>query len=189
MEYPTKIDADGYVTVSTEQCTRNEKCYKPDRHRPPCQRWGGEVIPTEPAENKTPSLLTDEERREPFVTTLTFTNVSIYRDAMFGVSRVDCRTLTVLTNQKYAQYNDAVRGQYVERGKRKPVSFVLGGCERWLVVLPTVEAIDPDTSLMLDGSGNCVSRYSSCDSRWRSDFEAKLAACGVKPLLVLTPEM
>lgn len=126
---------------------------------------------------------------EPFVTTLNFTNVSIYREGMFGLSRVDCRTLTVLTNQKYAQYKDAVRGQYVERGKRKAVSFVLGGCERWLVVLPTGEAIDPDTSLMVDGSGNCVSRYSSCDPRWRSDFEAKLAASGVKPLLTMTPEM
>jgi hypothetical protein len=26
---------------STRQCARHPRCYKPDGHRPPCERWGG----------------------------------------------------------------------------------------------------------------------------------------------------
>lgn len=37
-------DIEGYVTVSTIACKLYSNCYKPNDHRPPCARWGGEVI-------------------------------------------------------------------------------------------------------------------------------------------------
>ena len=52
----------------------------------------------------------------------------------------------------------------------------------FLLILDTKDAIEPDEALIDNGNGNRVSRYSSCDPRWRSDFMAKVAAAGVKPL-------
>lgn len=43
-----RITEDGHVIMSTEQCALQKQCYKPDGHKPPCAKWGGELIITDP---------------------------------------------------------------------------------------------------------------------------------------------
>lgn len=57
---------------------------------------------------------------------LTFFDVALYRGGMFGISRTNCKTMTIKTGQKYAQYSGAVRVEYLEKGKRKPHALMLG---------------------------------------------------------------
>lgn len=119
---------------------------------------------------------------KPEPETFTFENVTIYRSsAMFGVARQDCRTVTIKTGQKYAQYTDAVRVEYLEKGKRTPRAFMLD-YKPWLRVVETRHAIKPDAAMVPQGDGSSVSRYTSHDPRWETDFEEKLEASGVRLL-------
>lgn len=115
--------------------------------------------------------------------TFTFDNATMYRDAMFGVSRTDCRTITITTGVKYAQYDDAVKVVYTEKGKRTPRGTVLCGAELWIRVVATKDAISPDSGMVPNGDGSRTSRYTSCDPRYRTDFEDKLDASHVTPLI------
>lgn len=119
-------------------------------------------------------------------TTTTFDNITMYRDGMIGLARIDCRSMTVTTGVKFAQYNDAVRVEYVEKGKRKGHSFMLGH-GKWLRVVDTANAIDTQALVKMPsvpGSGvECrQSRYASCDPRWETDFEDELARLGISVL-------
>ncbi len=102
---------------------------------------------------------------------LTFTNVAIYRSgAMFGVNRTDCKEVKVTLGVKYAQYNDAVRVEYLEKGKRTKRAFVLS-YSPWLRICALKDAVTPASAMDSNGDGSSTSRYTSCDPRYETDFE------------------
>lgn len=106
----------------------------------------------------------------------TFTNVTLYDHSSFGISRIDCRIVAIRIGP-CAQYPSAVHLTYVPKGKRTPRQTVKTYAP-YLLLVPTKNAIDPDASLVTtssDDSGTTsVSRYLSCDPRWRTDFDAAL---------------
>jgi len=121
-----------------------------------------------------------------------FENVTMYRagEMLGGVHAMTCKTLEVTFNVKYAQYNDAVKVIYMEKGKRTLRGFTLSGPQRWLRVCATKDAITPDPAMVPGDSGvagmTCkVSRYTSCDPRYQTDFEDKADAAGVTWLLAI----
>ena len=114
--------------------------------------------------------------------TMTFENVALYRVGMFGVSRIDCKTLKLETGQKYAQYSNATRVTYLEKGKRKPMAFMLAEREPWLRVVEGKTAPTPADGMVSQGDGSSISRYTSYDIRYITDFEDKLTESGIKVL-------
>lgn len=120
---------------------------------------------------------------QPVSETFTFQNVTLYRvGGMFGVSRVDCKTLIINTGQKYAQYNDAIKIAYLKKGSRKSWSGAMLDYRPWLRVVDTKQAIQPEDPMQLKGDGSTATKYTSCDPRWCTDFEDLLDASGVKLL-------
>lgn len=104
-----------------------------------------------------------------------FENVAMYHNTgSFAPRRIDCRKLIVTTGVAYAQYNDAVRVEYVEKGKRTPHAFIMG-YRPWIRVCEIKDAVKEPESLVPAGSAPGVtcqrSRYTSCDPRWKTDFE------------------
>lgn len=111
--------------------------------------------------------------------TLKFENVAIYRVGMFGVHRTDCRELTLMTGQKYAQYTDAIALRFVEKGKRKLMGSVLADHSPWLRVVAAAKAPAVDDPMeKIDGGSK--SRYTSYDMRYVTEFEDKLTASGAE---------
>lgn len=106
-----------------------------------------------------------------------FQNVKLYLSGMFGVVSTTCKTLKITTGVKYAQYDNATRIEYVEKGKRLGRRLILD-YKPWLLVVDQKNAINPH-----DGDGSKVSRYTSFDPRYQTDFEDGLAAKGTPILL------
>jgi hypothetical protein len=103
---------------------------------------------------------------------------TIYYKSGLGISKIKCRELLIETGS-YAQYDSAVFVTLVPEGARKPRAFVQTS-EPDLVVLAGHRHLDPDDPMLpAEDRGNGISvsrgRYMSCDPRWRSDFDAKLA--------------
>lgn len=115
--------------------------------------------------------------------TFTFDHCTMYRtgEMSFGVHRTDCRKVIVTTGQKYAQYKDAIRVEYIAKGTRKARYFLMT-YKPWIRIIATGDAIEPDVPMVDQGNGSSVSRYTSCDPRWETDFEDKLEASGVRLL-------
>jgi hypothetical protein len=114
--------------------------------------------------------------------TLTFENVAMYRVAGHGIRRTNCRTLTLRTEQKYAQFNDAIKYEYLEKRKRYPREGYLTDKDKWLRVVSLASAIDPDFFMMPDGPNLLRSRYPSYDMRYITDFEDKMTMAKVVAL-------
>ena len=115
-------------------------------------------------------------------TTQNYTNVTLY--APTGVMssnlvKIECRTLRVEVGP-YAQYAAAVRFTYVPKGSRKEREHV-ETYRPCAVILAGHGHMDPDglfdeSTRKTEGNISTVrSRYLSCDPRWQSDFDAKLA--------------
>lgn len=115
-------------------------------------------------------------------TTQTYTNVTLY--APTGVMssnlvKIECRTLRVEVGP-YAQYAAAVRFTYVPKGSRKEREHIETS-RPCAVILEGHGHMDPDSlfdesTRKTEGDISTVrSRYLSCDPRWQSDFDAKLA--------------
>lgn len=115
-------------------------------------------------------------------TTHEFENVTIYRTGMFGVGALACKTVKVTTGVKYAQYENAIRVEYLEKGKRTRRAFILD-YKPWLRVVDSKVAIAPDEAIVKQENGSSVSRYTSFDPRYMTDFEDGLVAKGVPVLL------
>jgi hypothetical protein len=121
--------------------------------------------------------------------TTTFTDCALYiTSSIIGnVIRFDVRLAKITTGQQYAQYNNAIKVEYLEKRARKSRGLYLT-YKPFLVVLSAKDAIvpnsmmDPDTSSEQNGVTLLKSRYSSFDSRWKSDFTATLAAQNIQPL-------
>ena len=111
---------------------------------------------------------------------LNFTDVAIYRIGMFGVHRTDCKTLALQTGQKYAQYNNAVKYQFQEKGKRKAAACVLADRSPWMRVVKLAKAPQPANPMEAIGGGATRSKYTSYDMRYITEFEDLLAASGAE---------
>lgn len=123
---------------------------------------------------------------------MSFDNVAMYRPGEFigGIHKTICNTIEVTFGVKYAQYDDAVQVRYIEKGKRNMRAFVLCGASRWLRVCKTNEAIEPAPSMVpaessTPGTTVKVSRYTSCDPRYQTDFEDAADAAGVNWLVAV----
>lgn len=120
-------------------------------------------------------------------TTKVFKDATVYYQGEMGmgVRPIVCKSVTITTGVKYAQYNDAIRVQFLEKGKRKERAFMLT-YRPWLRIVATKDAISPDASLVPVSANASVSvsrsRYMSCDPRWQTDFENKLAETGITVL-------
>lgn len=115
--------------------------------------------------------------------TTTYTNVTLY--APMGVMssnivKIECRTLRVEV-RPHAQYATAVHIYFVPKGKRTEREHVETSRPR-AVILEGFNHMNPDgffdeSTRKTEGDISTVrSRYLSCDPRWQSDFDAKLAA-------------
>lgn len=116
-----------------------------------------------------------EETRE-------FSNVTLYLSGMFGIGSTTCKTLRITTGVKYAQYDNAIRVEYWEPRKRNGRRLILD-YKPWLRVVDTTRAINPADPLVSNGDGSKVSRYTSFDPRYVTDFEDLLASTKTPVLL------
>lgn len=108
---------------------------------------------------------------------MTLTNVTIYRQGMFGVHRTDCKTVEITTGQKYAQYNNATKVVLLEKGKRKLVGFMLTNHTDTCIIVDTREAVPVRDPLSEpDERGNRMSRYTSFDKAYWRELEEDLRA-------------
>lgn len=110
--------------------------------------------------------------------TTSYVNVAMYRAGIFGIARTDCKTVEVTTGVKYAQYDNAIRIKYLEKGKRKPQAFILSH-DPWLRLISPAEGVSPVDPMQRNGNGSAMSRYSSCDPRYVTDFEDSIAGIPV----------
>ena len=113
-----------------------------------------------------------------------FQGVVLYVSGMFGVNATACKTLKITTGVKYAQYTDAIRVEYLEKGKRNGRRMILD-YKPWLRVVDAKHAINPQNPLVENGDGSKISRYASFDPRYTTDFEDGLTAKGVPVLLAI----
>ena len=74
---------------------------------------------------------------------------------MFGISVTTCKSVKLTTGVKYAQYNDAIRVEYLEKGKRNARMFVLAENNPWLRVIDNAVAI-----IACESPGSQTGRYS-----------------------------
>lgn len=113
--------------------------------------------------------------------TLTFNNAALFRAGMFGIHRIDCKTITVTTGVKYAQYNDAIKVEYLEKGKRKTCAFIMDYAP-WARVVPSSAPLRPEDPFVDHEDGSRRGRYSACDPRWQTDFEDRIEMLGTPVL-------
>lgn len=121
---------------------------------------------------------------------LTFHDVTIYtRTEFFGnIQRTDVKELTIQIGVKYAQYDNAIKVRFKEPRQRTLRGFTLD-YKPFLVVVKRTDAFNPpDFLLPADENGVQHSRYSSCDSRWQSDFFALLYGRAITPLFAIGEE-
>lgn len=118
----------------------------------------------------------------------TFSDCALYTASSFmgNIERLDCRLVTITEGVEYAQYKNAVKVEYMEKGKRRSRSFLLT-YDPFLVILSAKDAVEPDSMLGAKTPCNAgvmllQSRYSSFDKRWRSDFLAVLQAKDIQPI-------
>jgi hypothetical protein len=113
-----------------------------------------------------------------------FQNVTLYISGMFGINATACKSLKITTGVHYAQYTDAIRVEYFERGKRNGRRLMLD-YKPWLRVVETKDAINPADALVDNGDGSKMSRYASFDPRYVTDFEDGLIAKAVPVILAI----
>ncbi len=104
-----------------------------------------------------------------------FQNCTLYHNGMLGFSAIECKEVSIVIG-KYAQYPSAVHVTFVPKGKRKDRGFVQT-FEPSVVVAAGFGNPDPQNMVPISNDGVVAvsrSKYSSCDSRWISDFQAEI---------------
>lgn len=104
-----------------------------------------------------------------------FQNCTLYHNGFLGFSAIECKEVEIKIG-KYAQYPSAVHVTFVPKGKRKARGFVQG-YEPSVVVAAGYGNPDPQNMVPVSSDGVVTvtrSKYSSCDSRWTSDFQAEI---------------
>ena len=106
---------------------------------------------------------------------------TLYRRGEFlgAIHKIEVRAISV-TREKYAQYESAVRVEYIEPRQRHARTFV-DSHKPSVLVLDGWGHPDPDSAFGAEeqtapGVTLSRSRYLSCDPRWQSDFDAKINA-------------
>jgi hypothetical protein len=111
---------------------------------------------------------------------------------MFGYRRVECKEVTI-ERKRYAQHDNALIVEYVEKGKRKPHGFACYSFRRraegqapgegttlpFVVVDTTIE--EPATFESV-GEGMTRTRHLSCSPVWDQEFDQALRASGARVL-------
>ena len=124
-----------------------------------------------------------ETTRPSRKTVATYGKVTLYSSGMFGFRKQEVRDLTIEVGP-YAQYAVALHVRYTPKGARTARGFVAYSYDSQ-TVSPAFVIVEghgrPNVVGALDeqGDGSSVSRYSSCDPRWSTDFAAWLAASGM----------
>lgn len=106
---------------------------------------------------------------------------TLYRrgDFLGAIHKIEVRAISV-TREKYAQYASAVHVEYIEPRQKRARMFV-DSHKPSVLVLEGWGHPDPDSAFGSEeqaapGVTLSRSRYSSCDPRWQSDFDAKIDA-------------
>lgn len=116
----------------------------------------------------------------PMPTELTFGKCTLYLQGEFfgNFTRIACKSLKV-TRIKYAQYDNALRLEWMEPRKRSPRGTVLTYRPRSLV-LDGWDTPEPDDMMgPKDADGASRSRHLSHAEDWRTEFDALIATSGV----------
>ncbi len=76
-------------------------------------------------------------------THMTLTNVTIYEPGLFGVNRIDCRTVTITEGVQIGRYTNAIRINHIGKGKRKEERpLILGSQDRHAcIIVDTKDAV------------------------------------------------
>ena len=113
-------------------------------------------------------------------------NVTIYRSGGFGVSKLNAKTVSVERGVKYAQYPNATRIIYIEKGKRKAFQFYATHELSTVVIVPTDQAVpvrDPFTpSITENGMTTRQTRFTSCDNAYIDELIEDLNKSNVQIL-------
>lgn len=110
-------------------------------------------------------------------------DVSMFRQAMFGINRTDCKWLAYQGGHRFAQYNNALIIVFLEKGKRKTMQTYLAENSPWLVLIETYKAVKRPPTMEKHESGGTITRFSSYSPEWVHEFEQQLE--GVEVLLKL----
>lgn len=110
-----------------------------------------------------------------------FKDMTLYFMGAFGATRLDCREVVIQRNVKHAQYNDAIRVLYLEKGKRKAMSRMLTH-KPYMLMVHTKDAIDVPSEFDAHAGGR-ITRYSTFDPRWESDWAEQ--SKGLQPVVLV----
>lgn len=101
-----------------------------------------------------------------------FKNVTLYTPGNViwtNIIRLDVSWARIQV-KPYAQYKECVYAEFLQLKKRKPEALV----SRYMVVVPTGQAIQPDDLFLPPVNGVSENRYGVGDPRWITDFEEQL---------------
>lgn len=107
--------------------------------------------------------------------------VTIYTRGMISMTKIEAKLIHHGT-RKYAQYDHAVEVEFIQKRKRSPHSMIKGSHVDFLIVEgwnnpDPASMFDESTRESLGGGVESVrGRYSSCDPRIQSDFDAMIDA-------------
>lgn len=112
-----------------------------------------------------------------------FENATMYRSGEFfgNIFRIDVKYLVIEEGVAFAQYSNAIKGVYLEKGKRNWRQFTLS-YRPFLLVVSRKDAINPDDWMVKQADGSKISKYASFDARYETEFVDKLTASGAKIL-------
>ncbi len=102
-----------------------------------------------------------------------------YVSGMFGYHKTEAKNVTIELI-RYAQYDRAYKVTFVPKGKRSPKAFVKCGINSPFIVVKGFDNPDVASWLTPEEGGGSMSRYSSCDPRWQSEFDAAIVKHGVE---------
>ncbi len=102
---------------------------------------------------------------------------TIYSSGMFGVQKTEGVIIDFGT-KAYAQYDNAPFVHFIKKGKRKPEGFIKG-FQPYILILDGINHPDVDSPFgdVVQGNGvtTNMTRYSSFDERYLTEFDAKIA--------------
>lgn len=102
---------------------------------------------------------------------------TLYFQGGYGMVKIEVRSVE-FAERAYAQYSAAYEIKWVKRGARKTSGVVVTDHPSYLIIEgwdhPEVDAAFGPEVESSPGVSVSKGRYSSCDPRWTSDFDAKI---------------
>ena len=120
-------------------------------------------------------------QNKPTMKTATKELVTVYTSSSFGISKFEGKLVDFGTT-KYAQYNAAPFIKYVPKGKRNVRGFVKT-YQPYIIIIKGVNHPEPadaftapkTTVYEMGVVTSRMSRYSSFDERYKTEFDAKIS--------------